>query len=279
MLGFTIKKTQEIEAAKTALINAQAKAQATEKKFKTAVITGSATTGTAAAAIAAHFLFGNGRKVQRNKIKNFDSVVEERDNAITAKVTADAKISTLETEKKGLESTCELLAGSAYNVQVAAVAATGGEIEKNSTFQRACYDHDLLVKKTFNTKNDEEFMKLRKNLFKSFTDSIKELEKLDTDEAETEEATEEQTEEQTEEADKALKEAQAKYDAAYKKAGAAKTVLENAEKKLAAAKKSAPDGDHKDLEAAVNTAKAAFDAADKELEDADKALKALQNNG
>ena len=200
MLGFTITKKSELEAQAIKLSNAEAKAEANAKKFKTSVIAGSASTGAAAAAIAAHFLLGNGRKVQRNKIKNFDSVVEERDNAITAKVAADTKISNLETEKKGLESTCELLAGSAYNVQVAAVAATNGAIKGNSTFQRACYDHDLLVKKTFNAKDDAEFMKLRENLFKSFTDSITELEKLDdVEETKTEENTETKTEEATEE--------------------------------------------------------------------------------
>ena len=207
MLGFTITKKADLEAQATKLANAQAQAEAANKKFKTATITGSATTGAAVAAIAAHFLLGNGRKVNRDKIKNFDSVVEERDAAVTARVAADAKVTSLEadkknleTEKKGLESTCELLAGSAYNVQVAAVAATNGAIKGNSTFQRACYDHDLLVKKTFNAKDDAEFMKLRENLFKSFTDSITELEKLDdVEETKTEENTETKTETETKE--------------------------------------------------------------------------------
>ena len=199
MLGFTIAKKSELEAQATKLANAQAKADTNAKKFKTAAIIGGSTTG-AAAVVAGLCFFTGGRKINRSKIKNFDSVVEERDNAITAKVAADAKISALETEKKGLESTCELLAGSAYNVQVAAVTATNGAIKGNSTFQRACYDHDLLVKKTFNAKDDAEFMKLRENLFKSFTDSITELEKLDdVEETETKENTETKTETETKE--------------------------------------------------------------------------------
>ena len=212
-----IFNTKKLSQAQAALANTQAKLDSQAKKTKTAAIIGGSTTG-AAAVVAGLCFFTGGRKINRSKIKNFDSVVEERDNAITAKVAADTKISTLETEKKGLESTCELLAGSAYNVQVAAVAATNGAIKGNSTFQRACYDHDLLVKKTFNAKDDAEFMKLRENLYKSFTDSITELEKLDdveetntetktketkteteTKETKTEENTETKTETKTEE--------------------------------------------------------------------------------
>ena len=197
MLDIFNKKAIEEMSAK--LANAEAKVASQAKKTKTAAIIGGSTTG-AAAVVAGLCFFTGGRKINRSKIKNFDSVVEERDNAITAKVAADAKISSLETEKKGLESTCELLAGSAYNVQVAAVAATNGAIKGNSTFQRACYDHDLLVKKTFNAKDDAEFMKLRENLFKSFTDSITELEKLDdVEETKTEENTETKTETKTKE--------------------------------------------------------------------------------
>ena len=73
-----------------------------------------------------------------------------------------------------------------------------------------------------------------------------------------------------------LADAQAKYDAACKKAGDAKTALENAQKNLNAAKASEPAGDHSALEAAVTEAKAAFDAANKELVDAKTALEALQ---
>ena len=213
MLGFTIAKKADLEAQAIKLSNAEAKAEANSKKFKTATIAGSATTGTAVAAIAAHFLLGNGRKVNRDKIKNFDSVVEERDAAVTARVAADAKVASLEadkknleTEKKGLESTCELLAGSAYNIQVAASNATGGKIEENDTFRRACYDHDLLVKKVFNPKDDAEFMKLRNKLYKSFTDSIKELEKLDTAETETAETAETETAETEEKTGKKTEE-------------------------------------------------------------------------
>ena len=82
MLGFTITSKKALEAAKTALANSQAQIKAQEKKTRTAIIAGSASTGAAVAAIAAHFVFGNGRKIQRDKIKNYDSVVEERNKAI-----------------------------------------------------------------------------------------------------------------------------------------------------------------------------------------------------
>ena len=272
MLGFTITSKKALEATKTALANAQAQAQSQAKKTKQAAIIGGSTTA-AAAVVAGAFFFTGGRKINREKIKNFDSVVEERDNAITAKVAADTKISNLETEKKGLESTCELLAGSAYNVQVAAVAATGGTIKENSTFQRACYDHDLLVKKTFNTKSDEEFMKLRKDLFKSFTDSIKELEKLD---AAADDADDDADEAETEED---LKAAQNRYNDACKKAGDAKKALDDAKKALDDDKAANPSGDHTEFEKALTDAQENFDKANKELEEADAALKALQNNG
>ena len=298
MFGYTITKKSDLEAQAIKLSNAEAKAEANSKKFKTATITGSATTGAAVAAIAAHFLLGNGRKVNRNKIKNFDSVVEERDAAVTARVAADAKVTSLEadkknleTEKKGLESTCELLAGSAYNVQAAAVIATSGIIKGNATFQRACYDHDLLVKKAFNPKDDEEFMKLRQGLFKSFTESIKELEKLDVaEETETEEETEEKVQQPQnpvpqqkndpvpQQKNDQLADAQAKRNAACKKAGDAKTALENVQKNLNAAKTTDPTGDHSALEKAVAEAQAAFDAANQELVDADAALKDIQAN-
>ena len=61
-----IFNTKKLEAAKAQLANSQAQIKAQEKKTRTAIIAGSSTTGVAVAAIATHFLFGNGKKINRN---------------------------------------------------------------------------------------------------------------------------------------------------------------------------------------------------------------------
>ena len=85
-----IFNTKKLEATKTALANAQAQAAANAKKTKTAAIIGGSTTG-AAAVVAGLCFFTGGRKINRSKIKNFDSVVEERNNALNEVTSLKAK--------------------------------------------------------------------------------------------------------------------------------------------------------------------------------------------
>ena len=260
MLGFTIAKKSELEAQATKLANAQAKADTNAKKFKTAVITGSATTGAAAAAVAAHFIFGSGKKINRNKLKNYDNIVEERNAAIDEVAGLKAKCAHAEALAVAADGCCcrmsaaidskdpaEIYAAKQGHKQIH--ASIFGEVSQESVNAAvAAYDEFI---KSLNAQNQN-------------------------DQAQNDQAQNDQIPQNQNDQAQKIADAQNRYNDACAKAGAAKTAFENAEKKLAAAKASAPDGDHKDLEAAVNTAKAAFDKLDKEMADADAALKALQ---
>ena len=79
MLDIFNKKA--LEAAKAQLANTQAKLDSQAKKTKTAAIIGGSTTA-AAAVVAGITFFTGGRKINREKIKNYELVVEERNKAL-----------------------------------------------------------------------------------------------------------------------------------------------------------------------------------------------------
>ena len=250
MFGYSLKKTADLEAMSTKLANAQAQAEAANKKTKAAIIAGSSTTGATVAAIAAHFIFGNGRKLNRDKIKNYDSVIEERDRAIEEKNSAKKDL-----DNRTIERDAAMASG--HKMVIAAEtgdgAALNAAIEEHKTYSGWLYGKEG---------NSPEKVKERIDMFNAMLDEMRKADQTaTTNTATTTPATTTNT--ATAEAD--LKTAKAAYDAACKKAGNAKNALE-------AAKTADPTGDHSDLEDA-------FDAANKELEEADKALKALQNNG
>lgn len=175
MLDLFNKKA--LAEAQIKIANAEAKAEANSKKFKTAVIAGSSTTGAAVAAIAAHFVFGNGRKLNRDKIKNFDSVVEERDTAIGERNEAVSKVEGLNNKVKALENTVETVTASGYNL----IEANGKLIDEGdlNAWNKAVEAHENITAKVFGTRTPEDLDKLRANLRKSFETTLKELEKAD----------------------------------------------------------------------------------------------------
>ena len=288
MLGFTIKKTQEIEAAKAALANAEAKAASQAKKTKTAIIAGSSTTGVAAAAIAAHFIFGNGKKINRNKLKNYDNIVEERNNALNEVNGLKAKCEHAEALAIAADGCCCKLSAAIDSKDPAEIhaarqghakihASIFGDVSQESV-NAAVAAYDEFIKSLQNDQNQNQIPQNNQNnqnqnqIPQNNQNNQNDQTVVQNDQNQNQIPQNNQNDQNQKIAD-----AQNRYNDACAKAGAAKTAFENAEKKLAAAKASAP-GDHKDLEAAVNTAKAAFDAADKELVDAKSTLDALQAN-
>ena len=265
MLDIFNKKS--LSQAQTALANAEAKAQAQAKKTKQAAIIGGSTTG-AAAAVACICFFTGGRKANREKIKNFNSVVEERNKSLDEIVTLKAKCDHAEALAIAADGCCcKMSAAFESNDPAEINAARQGHAKIHaSIFGDVSQESVDAAVKAY-----DEFIKQTQNPAPQQKNDPAPQQKNDPAPQQKNDPAPQQKNDQ-------LADAQAKYDAACKKAGDTKTALENAEKKLVAAKASAPDGDHKDLEAAVNTAKAAFDAADKELVDADAALKALQAN-
>lgn len=243
MFGITIKKTADLEAMSTKLANAQAQVRSQEKKTRTAAIIGGSTTAaTAAAAIVAHKLFGTGKKINKEKLNNYDQVVEERDRVIGEKATLAKDL-----DSRTLERDAAMASG--HKLVIAAETRDGKAL--NAAIAEHKYFSDMLYGKEGCT---AEKVKERIDMFDAFLEELHKADKTPaTPAAPATPAT-------ATEAD--LKAAQDAFNAACKKAGDAKNALE-------AAKAAEPNGDHSDLEAA-------FEAANKELEDADKALKALQ---
>lgn len=246
MFGITIKKTADLEAMSTKLANAQAQVRSQEKKTRTAAIIGGSTTAaTAAAAIVAHKLFGTGKKINKEKLNNYDQVVEERDRVIGEKATLAKDL-----DSRTLERDAAMASG--HKLVIAAETRDGKAL--NAAIAEHKYFSDMLYGKEGCT---AEKVKERIDMFDAF---LEELHKADKTPATPAAPATPATPATATEAD--LKAAQDAFNAACKKAGDAKNALE-------AAKAAEPNGDHSDLEAA-------FEAANKELEDADKALKALQ---
>ena len=277
MLDIFNKKA--LEEMSTKLANSQAQIKAQEKKTRTAIIAGSSTTGVAAAAIAAHFIFGSGKKINRNKIKNFDNIVEERNNALNEVTGLKAKCEHAENLAIAADGCCCKLSAAIDSKDPAEIyaarqghakihASIFGEVSQESV-NAAVAAYDEFIKSLQNDQNQNQIPQ----------DQNQNQQPQNNQQSQNNQQPQNNQipQNQNDQAQK-IADAQNRYNDACAKAGAAKTAFENAEKKLTDAKKSAPDGDHKDLEAAVNTAKAAFDAADKELVDAKSALDALQAN-
>ena len=267
MLGFTIAKKSELDAQATKLANAEAKAASQAKKTRTTAIIGGSTT--AAAAVVAgvlHFGIGKGNKKVKEKLNNYDLIVEERNKAID-----DA--TGLKAERDRAINLAIASDGCCHKLAAAIDAHDGKEMHT------AIEGHKSIHKELFNDISEESF----NAAVAAYDEFIKSLTAQDQQNAQNAQIPQNNQnaqnaqipQNQNDQAQK-IADAQNRYNDACAKAGAAKTAFENAEKKLAAAKASAPDGDHKDLEAAVTEAKTAFDAADKELTDAKTILETLQ---
>ena len=296
MLDIFNKKA--LSQAQAALANTQAKLDSQAKKTKTAAIIGGSTTG-AAAVVAGICFFTGGRKINREKIKNFDSVVEERNKSLDEVAGLKAKCAHAEALAVAADGCCFRMAAAftAGDDAVVNEVKQGhskiheeifGETSQN-TVNAAVAAYDEFIK-SLNAQNQNNQQpqntaqnQIPQNAQNAQNDQNAQNAQNDQNaqnaqnDQNAQNAQNDQNDQNAQNAQK-IADAQKKYGEACAKAGAAKTAFENAEKKLAAAKASAPDGDHKDLEAAVNTAKAAFDAADKELVDAKSALDALQAN-
>ena len=253
-----IFNTKKLEATKTALANAQAQAAANAKKTKTAAIIGGSTTA-AAAAVAGLCFFTGGRKINRNKLKNYDNILEERNKAIDDATNFKTRCEYAENLAVAADGCCQKLANSIRT--------------KNSEEMHAAMEgHNAIHKEIFGDISEESF----NAAVAAYDEFIKSLTAQDQQNAQIPQNNQ-NAQNQNDQAQK-IADAQNRYNDACAKAGAAKTAFENAEKKLAAAKASNSTGDHSALEAAVTAAKAAFEAADKELVDAKNTLDALQAN-
>ena len=266
MLDIFNKKA--LSQAQAALANTQAKLDSQAKKTKTAAIIGGSTTG-AAAVVAGICFFTGGRKINRSKLKNYDNVLEERNKSLDEVAGLKAKCAHAEALAVAADGCC---------FRMAAAFTAGDDAVVNEVKQGHSKIHEEIFGETSqNTVNAA---------VAAYDEFIKSLNAQNQNNQQPQNTAQNQIPQNAQNAQndqnaqnaQKIADAQKKYGEACAKAGAAKTAFENAEKKLAAAKASAPDGDHKDLEAAVNTAKAAFDAADKELVDAKSTLDALQAN-
>ena len=305
-----IFNTKKLEAAKAQLANSQAQIKAQEKKTRTAIIAGSSTTGVAVAAIATHFLFGNGKKINRNKLKNYDNVLEERNAAIDEVADLKAKYQHATNMAIVADGCCCRLSAAIDSKDPAEIyaakqghkqihASIFGEVSQESV-NAAVAAYDEFIKSLQNNQNDQipqnnqipqnqqnaqnnQISQNNQNAQNAQNDQNNQNNQIPQNNQNAQNAQNDQNNQipqnnQNAQNAQNIADAQNRYNDACAKAGAAKTAFENAEKKLTDAKTADPDGDHKDLEAAVNTAKAAFEAADKELVDAKNTLDALQAN-
>ena len=276
MLDIFNKKA--LEAAKAQLANTQAKLDSQAKKTKTAAIIGGSTTA-AAAVVAGITFFTGGRKINREKIKNYELVVEERNKALH-----DAA----ESAAKAEHATNMAVTADGCCFRMSAAFDSGDESVINEVKQNHLKIHETIFGETSqNTVNAavavyDEFIKSLNAQNQQQPQNPVPQQKNDPAPQQKNDPAPQQKNDPAPTTPaaptEALKAAQAKRNAACKKAGDAKTALENAQKNLNAAKTTDSTGDHSALEKAVAEAKAAFDAANKELVDADAALKDIQAN-
>ena len=273
-----------LAAAQAALANAEAKVYAQEKKTKSAMIIGGSTTAVAAALGAfAHFGLGQGRKLNRDKIKNYDQVVEERDRVIGEKNKVEAALKE--------ENAMKMIAiGDADNL-VNAINSRDPEY-----MVKAKDDHKRFRKEIY---GDATTDSLRTSI-ELFNKYVEQLEKADTaekkDAAETAEkkdaaeTAEKKDADDTDAAKKkveeskkaeAIKNAEAVRNAACQKANELNTAYEAAKTAHdAIANDATKSADEKAAaKKTMDDAKTALDAAEAEFKKAEQALKALQNNG
>lgn len=270
-----IFNTKKLAAAQAALANAEAKVHAQEKKTKSAMIIGGSTTAVAAALGAfAHFGLGQGRKLNRDKIKNYDQVVEERDRVIGEKNKVEAALKE--------ENAMKMIAiGDADNL------ANAINSRDPEYMVKAKDDHKRFRKEIY---GDATTDSLRTSI-ELFNKYVEQLEKADTaekkDAAETAEKKDaddtDAAKKNAEESKKAeaIKNAEAVRNAACQKANELNTAYEAAKTAHdAIANDATKSADEKAAaKKTMDDAKTALDAAEAEFKKAEQALKALQNNG
>ena len=265
--------TKKLSQAQAALANTQAQLANQAKKTKTAAIIGSSTT--AAAAVVAgvlHFGLGRGNKKVKEKINNYDQIVEERNKAIDDAAGFKTRCEYAENLAVAADGCCQKLANSirTKNSEEMHAAMEGhkaihkeifGDISEAS-FNAAVAAYDAFVKslQNQNAQNDQNDQnQIPQN----------------NQNAQNDQNDQNQIPQNDQNAQK-IALARRVYGEACAKAGAAKMALDTAKAVLDTAKSASPEADVKDLEAAVNTAKATFDAANKELEEAYAALNASE---
>ena len=143
MLGFTSKKALEEMSVK--LTNAQEMLNTQTKKTKQAVIIGGSTT--AAAAVVAgvlHFGLGRGNKKVKEKINNYDLIIEERNKALEDVADLTTKYKHATNMAIASDGCCQKLANSIRT--------------KNSEEMHAAMeDHKAIHKEIFGDISDESF--------------------------------------------------------------------------------------------------------------------------
>ena len=282
MLDIFNKKA--LSQAQAALANTQAKLDSQVKKTKTAAIIGGSTTA-AATALAGilHFGLGQGRKLNREKIRNFDSVVEERDRVI-------GENNSLKTALAGEQSLRELAIGDGDNL-VNAINSRNAEY-----MVQAVADHRRFRKEIY---GDATTDSLRTSI-ELFNKYVEQLEKADTaekkdatDTAEKKDATDTAEKKDADDTDaakknaeeskkaEAIKNAEIARNTACQKANELNTAYEAAKTAHdAIANDATKSADEKAAaKKTMDDAKTALDAAEAEFKKAEQALKALQNNG
>lgn len=269
---FGKKKIAELSAA---LANEQAKSSAQEKKTRTAAIIGGSTTAaTAAAAVAVHFVFGSGKKINKQKLAKYDQVVEERDRVIDEN-------SSLKTALAGEQSLKALAIGDADNL------ANAINSRDPEYMVKANNDHKRFRKEIYGDATEESL----RNSMALFDQYIAALEKAapatpaatittatNATPAATITAATNATPAVTNAENEELKAAKAAFDTACQKANELKTSYETARD---AYDKIVNDATKQPDEKAVakktmDDAKTALDAAEANLKKAEDDLKALQ---
>ena len=248
--------TKKLSQAQAALANTQAQLANQAKKTKTAAIIGSSTT--AAAAVVAgvlHFGLGRGNKKVKEKINNYDQIVEERNTALG--------------EITGLKTRCEYAENLAITADGCCQKLANSIRTKNSEEMHAAMEgHKAIHKEIFGDISEASF-----NAAVAAYDAF--VKSLQNQNDQNDQNDQNQIPQNNQNAQK-IALARRVYGEACAKAGAAKMALDTAKAVLDTAKSASPEADVKDLEAAVNTAKATFDAANKELEEAYAALNASE---
>ena len=269
MLGFKIAKKSELEAQATKLANAQAKADTNAKKFKTAVITGSATTGAAAVVAGVlHFGLGRGNKKVKEKINNYELVVEERNKSLE-------EITNIKAERDCAINMAIASDGCCHKL------ATAIDTHNYEEMYAAVEGHKAIHKELFKDISEESF----NAAVAAYDEFIKSLTAQDQQNAQNAQNDQNaqipqnnqnaQIPQNNQNAQK-IAEAQKKYGEACAKVGATRSILDTAKAVLDTAKSASPEADVKELVKAVTEAQTAFDAAEREFKEADAALKALQ---
>ena len=266
MLDIFNKKA--LSQAQAALANTQAKLDSQAKKTKQAAIIGGSTT--AAAAVVAgvlHFGIGKGNKKVKEKLNNYDLIVEERNKAIDDATGLKAERDHAINMAIAADGCCQKLANSIRT--------------KNSEEMHAAMEgHKAIHKEIFGDISEESF----NAAVAAYDEFIKSLTAQDQQNAQNAQIPQNnqipQNDQNAQNAqnDQAQKiaDAQRVYGEACAKAGTAKMALDTAKAVLDTAKSTSPEADVKELEKAVTEAQATFDAANKELEEAYAALNALQ---